>query len=1006
MPRPTLRRRRCNAVPTTAAGLVACLALAAAAILLAPSPAHCSWLCKTVDVSAEADYSAPDLSETDWTPVPLPDRDWDARGRYRSACGWYRYHFTPDPAFSGRDMVLKLGIVDDVDCTYCNGVQIGQTGAFPPQASSAYNVDREYLIPAGVLRYGEDNVLAVKVYDMGGIGGLLGSPRLGYRLSEQEQWLFQAAGKDGEADYSEPALDDGTWATAPMPDDEWDKRQPQDGVYGWYRLHFTVPEAWRERALVLDLGLALDVDQGFVNGTPIGGAGEFPPRVRTAAGEPRLYALPPECLNWDEDNVLAVKVYNHSGRGGLWGRPAVLFGGGEGTDPILESLAIARRLRLAGKHAEAWQAMAGLWEQTEGKAQRPALLSELTVLYEASGQDADAVETFTRLLREHPADSPSREAALALGRVQERLGGLSETASYLGEDRRTKGNWWLSYGTDAFVLCLAGGDCDLFGRPGSLCFSDAMHGKDALHGEPPLTYYARTSEPDSWMTLGWISAPVTDDPRATYNPVTRRGLLAWWDDGGQTHPSDDAGPDILLRTVIPDGLWRLALYLVDADWGGTWRPREHAIVLGTREGELLAVGDTGKFGQGCWQQFCVRGPIEAEVRVLKGKSPSAVLSAFALDRMDGPAPPEGLDLPAEQAQAAVAAPPANACRAREDYLARQSAAEAEAPAQNLLEAWVLLHAAGDTVAAPETIRRRLQEYLGLLRQSRQGEAIWSVLERQAAACREAGDLRAAQLLDRAWAQEVTVGQAAPEATAKLTERVRDWLALDDAFAGSLFDLQLESAAALPAEQAAAAIAALGTPYLEQGRELRPSVRRVGQTYVEAASREGGLLRPAVIPSLAQRAVDRLRAMPQAAGCPACRQLAMTWCRELLGGALETPGGPDAQIAELDRAADDSLGIADARADVLKTKVWVLAKADRLAEAMEVADEFWALEPTIPLLKGFVGTVLGEALARAGRVDEAAVSYRRALDACEGHEQWYADTARRALEEIEKLKAAG
>ncbi len=1003
---PTLRRRRCTVAPRFSVTAVACLALAAAVILCAPSPAQCSWLCKTVGVPAEADYSAPEVPDTDWTPVPLPDRDWDERGNYRSDFGWYRYHFTPDPAFSGRDMVLKLGIVDDVDATYCNGTLIGQTGAFPPQASSAYNVDREYLIPADVLRYGVDNVLAVKVYDMGGIGGLLGSPRLGYRLSEQEQWLFQAAGKDGEADYSEPALDDSGWGTAPMPDDEWDKRQPQDGVYGWYRLHFTAPEAWREQALVLDLGLALDVDQAFVNGTAIGGAGEFPPQARTASGEPRLYALPPECLNWGGDNVLAVKVYNHSGRGGLWGRPAILFAEGEGTDPILESLAIARRLRLAGKHAEAWQAIAGLWEQTEGKPQRPALLNELTALYEASGQDADAVETLTRLLREHPSSSPSREAALALGRVQERLGGLSETASYLGEDRRTKGDWWLSYGTDAFVLCLAGGDCDLFGHPGSLCFSNAMHGKDTLHGEPPLTYYSRTSEPDSWMTVGWIGAPVTDDPRASYNPLTRKGLLAWWDDGGQTHPSDDAGPDILLRTVIPEGLWRLALYFVDADWAGTWRPREHAIVIGTREGELLAVGDTGKLGQGCWQLFCVRGPIEAEVRVLKGTSPSAVLSAFTLDRMDGPAPPEGLDLPAEQLQAAVAAPPADARRAREDYLARQAAAAAEAPAKDVLEAWVLLHAALDTVAAPETIQRRLEEYLGLLKQSRQGEAIWSVLERQAAACRQAGDLRAAQLLDRAWAQQVTGDQAAPEASAKLNERVRDWLALDDAFAGSLFDLQLESAAALPAEQATAALAALGTPYLAQGRELLPSVRRVGQTYVEAGAREGVLLRPAGIPSFAQRAVDRLRGIPEAAGSPACRQLAMTWCRQLLGAALETPGGPDAQIAELNRAAEDSLGVADARADVLKTKMWLLVQADRLPEAIEVADEFWALEPTIPLLKGFVGTVLGEALARGGRYDEAAASYRRALEACEGHEQSYADTARRALEEIEKLKAAG
>jgi sialate O-acetylesterase len=63
--------------------------------------------------------------------------------------------------------LLELGPVDDADDTFINGVKVG--------ATNDYSAKRSYRIPAGVLRDGR-NVVAVRVEDTGGGGGIYGEP--------------------------------------------------------------------------------------------------------------------------------------------------------------------------------------------------------------------------------------------------------------------------------------------------------------------------------------------------------------------------------------------------------------------------------------------------------------------------------------------------------------------------------------------------------------------------------------------------------------------------------------------------------------------------------------------------------------------------------------------------------------------------------------------------------------------------------------------------------------
>lgn len=152
-------------------------------LLLAPvgaqTPLRGQWLFHPGDDPA---WAAPDLDEAGWKPIAVPGF-WENQG-YPDLNGfaWYRLHFKagelPDQPF------LLLGTIDDADEAYLNGERLGRTGEFPPEPASEFMTQRVYAAPRSLFR--PDNVLAIRVYDgtgQGGIsGGLIGLyDREGYR---------------------------------------------------------------------------------------------------------------------------------------------------------------------------------------------------------------------------------------------------------------------------------------------------------------------------------------------------------------------------------------------------------------------------------------------------------------------------------------------------------------------------------------------------------------------------------------------------------------------------------------------------------------------------------------------------------------------------------------------------------------------------------------------------------------------------------------------------------
>jgi sialate O-acetylesterase len=114
-------------------------------------------------------WSDPAVDAADWKTMALPTLWEDAGEPDLNGVVWFRKTFNLPAKAANAAAELQLGMVDDIDTTWVNGVKVG--------ATVGYNVVRKYAVPAGVLKPGR-NVVAVRVLDTGGGGGIWGEEKL------------------------------------------------------------------------------------------------------------------------------------------------------------------------------------------------------------------------------------------------------------------------------------------------------------------------------------------------------------------------------------------------------------------------------------------------------------------------------------------------------------------------------------------------------------------------------------------------------------------------------------------------------------------------------------------------------------------------------------------------------------------------------------------------------------------------------------------------------------
>jgi hypothetical protein len=167
------------------------------------------WQFKTGDSERWKD---PQFDDHTWNKIFVP-AFWETQGyAHYDGFTWYRLHCKIPAELADKTLILMLGRIDDLDETYVNGEMVGRTGRMydNPRRNhldGEYQVMRAYTIPSGVLKGGAENVIAVRVFDGEGPGGIYQGP-IGIVTREQyKKWKRNRPWKERVQENSKNIFD-------------------------------------------------------------------------------------------------------------------------------------------------------------------------------------------------------------------------------------------------------------------------------------------------------------------------------------------------------------------------------------------------------------------------------------------------------------------------------------------------------------------------------------------------------------------------------------------------------------------------------------------------------------------------------------------------------------------------------------------------------------------------------------------------------------------------------
>ena len=272
-----------------------------------------------------------DYDDREWDNIYVPGA-WEDQGFHGyNGFATYRKDFEVDESFEGLMLYLGLGYIDDVDEVFVNGHLVGSTGSFPPRFETAYNAKRRYYLPDEFINFKGRNTITVVVYDSHQAGGIVKgdvgiyTTEFGMKvdISLQGKWKFHL--KDN-LDWADAGYDDSSWEELFVPGKWEDQMYRNYDGFAWYRKTFRYTQDLGDY-LVLLLGRIDDLDQVFINGQLVGSTGDF------GSGDGRYlhtdqqyrafrgYYLPKAIFKPDQYNVIAVRVYDKHGGGGIYEGP-------------------------------------------------------------------------------------------------------------------------------------------------------------------------------------------------------------------------------------------------------------------------------------------------------------------------------------------------------------------------------------------------------------------------------------------------------------------------------------------------------------------------------------------------------------------------------------------------------------------------------------------------------------------------------------------------------------
>lgn len=132
--------------------------------------------------------------------------------------------------------------------------------------------------------------------------------------------LHEDTGDAGTAlGWARPDFDDAAWPEMDQPG-FWQARGHRFNGAVWFRRRIGIPETWRGRELVLQLGALDDFDETHWNGVRVGGHGKETPGAYALR---RRYIVPAALTDCAEA-VIAVRIFDNFGNGGFAGPAGAL----------------------------------------------------------------------------------------------------------------------------------------------------------------------------------------------------------------------------------------------------------------------------------------------------------------------------------------------------------------------------------------------------------------------------------------------------------------------------------------------------------------------------------------------------------------------------------------------------------------------------------------------------------------------------------------------------------
>lgn len=158
-------------------------------------------------VGIDGQWFKPETDPTQWKDIKVPGNTWEAEAELKDHDGavWFRTTFDLPEGYTQEDFLIQLGQIDDYDITWVNGEKAGET--FGRHNHRNYRVATNKLKKTG-------NVLVVRVFDAGGIGGFTTNPFWAGSLLNGK-WTFRKGEPLRDKKFWRPDLPNATPFSSP-----------------------------------------------------------------------------------------------------------------------------------------------------------------------------------------------------------------------------------------------------------------------------------------------------------------------------------------------------------------------------------------------------------------------------------------------------------------------------------------------------------------------------------------------------------------------------------------------------------------------------------------------------------------------------------------------------------------------------------------------------------------------------------------------------------------------